>query len=120
MSDKNNSAAGAAPGPSTAGPLTASQVDTLVRLADAATDEWADSGGDSELFHVLKDLALIVPIEGGYNPDKHEGPYTDFLDPGDDYFTAVPWLQAAIARLRDSETESPADERDGSGSPKGA
>ena len=58
---------------------------------------------DAELFDTLEALALIEPIPGGFDPDKHEGPYTDFLEPGDDYYQMAPWLAAAIKRLRKAE-----------------
>jgi len=83
--------------------MTEAQIEALVRLADVMVQEWIESGGDSDLFDTLEALALIEPIPGGFDPDKHEGPYTDFLEPGDDYYQMAPWLAAAIKRLRKAE-----------------
>lgn len=83
--------------------LSASQISSLVKFADDAVQDWADGGGHEDAFDSLNGHGLIVPVVGGFDPERHNGPNDDFLEAGDEYYELAPWLQAARGLLNKAE-----------------
>lgn len=84
-------------------PVTAEEVRRLIKFADESVRKWAEGDADGDLFDELKAHGLIAQVEGGFDPDRHRGPYDDFLKRGDEYYEIAPWLAAALNRAKQQE-----------------
>jgi hypothetical protein len=65
--------------------------------------EYSDVDG-SCVFDEAKDSGVIIPVEGGFNPEVHDrGDYGDDLEEGDPYYVLSPLVQAYDTATKESK-----------------